>query len=395
MKDADSGAAIVRRTGLAPGMFPCMDNAACLDLVDLCYQAVEDPAAWQAFVLRLTRALDADAGDFVIEQYDRQTCAPLGSVGFDPGFRLDYDASFLGDNPWIGALKRLPLQRAFSNELEPENFEASAYFNEWVKPQGFRHALGGLVELDGRRAVHIGVLRNEGREAFRGVEARFFDRLFPHLQRALRFCDHLQAAGIAASAIDTLVGQLRVPAFLLAADTRLVGLNAAAEGVLATGGELSLRCGQLRLWESAAQHRLEAELARAGRFEEVAASTERNEIVLPRKADDGPSLLLDLMPLRNCGMPAGHAACCLALLIDPVARLPADGNALARLWGLTPTEITLAIAVTEGVPLAAFAEGTGTSVGTVRWHLKNIQTKIGVNSMVAVAARVQGALRRV
>ena len=58
----------------------------------------------------------------------------LGSLGFDPGFRIDYDESFLLQNPWIEELKALPLRRSFSSQFEPDDFELSPYYNEWGPP---------------------------------------------------------------------------------------------------------------------------------------------------------------------------------------------------------------------------------------------------------------------
>ncbi|QGX97485.1 hypothetical protein EI983_04010 [Roseovarius faecimaris] len=110
-----------------------MDDKDCIDLIDVCYGAISSPSEWQRFVDLLTEALNADAGDFVIEDYASGVADPLGSTGFDPTLRLTYDEDFLGHNPWLSKLQKLPRFQAFSNDHEPSDFERSAYFNEWVR----------------------------------------------------------------------------------------------------------------------------------------------------------------------------------------------------------------------------------------------------------------------
>lgn len=371
-----------------------MNDTACLELVDLCYQAVEDATAWTRFVESLTRVLDADAGDFVVENYGGGDVVPFGSVGFDPGFRIDYDESFLGENPWIQQLRHLPLRRAFSNELEPDDFESSAYFNEWVRPQGFRHAIGGLVDYDGRSAVHIGVLRHRGRPVFTAADAQVFDRLFPHLHRALRLRGRLDAAGAGRSPVEEMIARLRVPAFLLGENGRLLRLNAAADAMLSAGGEVTSLRGRLGLRDQAADRQLEAALARASAIEGIVDGAGRTEIAVPRKDGAGPPLLLDIVPIRSGRPFADGRPACLALLTDPGAGLPDPGQTLARLWGLTPTESGLAVSIANGMALSEYAERTGMKIGTARWHLKNTEAKLGVNTLAGVVTLVQGALRR-
>jgi DNA-binding CsgD family transcriptional regulator len=372
-----------------------MQDIDCLDLVDLCYRAVEHPSAWGSFVAKLARALGAEAGDFTFEDYAGGSARPFGSVGFDPGFRADYDLAFLGENPWIEELKRLPLLRSFSDALEPEDFEASAYYNEWVRPQGFRHALGALIAQDGTRAIHIGVLRKRGQGPFSREEARFFDSILPHIRRSLQLRDRLDAAGGGAGVVDSAIEGLRVPAFLVGPGRRVLGCNPAAETLLRAGLGLSVARGRLATLDHAAARALEAALDAACRApERVAELPARTEVAIPPRGGVAAPLVADVIPLRPAGGPFPHGARCLVLVTDLGASVPDAADLLARLWGLTPSEAALAQAVAGGITLAEHAERTGITVGTARWHLKNVESKVGVNSIAAVAVRIQGALRR-
>lgn len=368
-----------------------MQERQCLELLDICYRTLEAPGDWQVFVTALTEALDSDAGDFVVEDYASGVALPLGSTGFDPVFRVSYDAEFMGENLWIEPLKARPLRRAFDNSTEPEGFERSPYYNEWVRPQGFRHALGGLVAADAERAIHLGVLRRRDRTPFGADETRLLDLLLPHVHRAIELGERLSAAGGTDLALASLVDQLRVPALLLGPEARVLHCNAPAEEFARRGGELRIRRGRLELVQHAAHRALRAAMRAAATLEALASDGPRSEIPLPAGDGSGRDLVLDVIPLRQT---ADVECRCLVMLSGPGWTLPRHSALLARLWDLTPTETDLALALAAGVPLSAYAARTGKSAGTARWHLKNVEAKLGVSSIAGLAAQVQGALRR-
>lgn len=371
-----------------------MTESRILDLVDLCYQAVETPVAWQRVVTEFTDILSADACDFAIEDYETGVATAMGSVGFDPGFRVDYDFDFLGENGWIEALKQLPLGRAFGSQLEPEDFERSPYYNEWVRPQGFRHAIGALLENSGSRAIHFGMLRYRDREVFDAGDAQFIDRVLPHLHRSVHLRGRLEETGPVEGALPHLVESLQMPAFLLDTGARVVDCNTAAERLVRRSRDLCVNRAILRLWLHAADQALKAALVTASRIEMLAQQPGRCEIILPRRDAAVPALLIDVIPLRFGAVYGRHGALSLVIVVDPGADLPDTPEILSRIWGLTQTEARLALALANGVSPAEFAEQAGTGIGTVRWHLKNAEAKLGVSSIAGLTAMVQGALRR-
>lgn len=371
-----------------------MDKNACLELVELCYRTVEDARVWQLFVERLTQTLSADAGDFVIEDYANGEANALGSVGFDSGLRLSYDEEFLGENPWITSLKSLPKQRAFSNELEPEDFEHSTYYNEWVRPQGFRHAIGGFVEETQTRVFHLGVLRDRKRPPFGFEDARLLNQLFPHVSRALVLSERLKQAESSHGPLATLIDQLRTAAFLVDSRSRVLLYNSIAEDLLRNGNEFRLIGGRLTPWITEAENSLEEAYKRACQIESLTPCPDRIEVVLPKRELTRPPLILDIIPLFGSKMLSPTGSHCLVLISDPSASPPISRDLLQQMWKLTPTEAKLAIALAGGCTTGDFATRSGISIGTARWHLKNLQSKIGVNSIASLVLLVKGVALR-
>jgi DNA-binding CsgD family transcriptional regulator len=83
----------------------------------------------------------------------------------------------------------------------------------------------------------------------------------------------------------------------------------------------------------------------------------------------------------------GFAPCSgFVVFIDLEARLPADGRALAKAFGLTPAETRLAVRFLAEESLEAAAEGLGISIDTARNQLKGVYQKTGVRRQGEVIA---------
>jgi DNA-binding CsgD family transcriptional regulator len=369
-----------------------LDDGAYLDLLDMCYGAVDRPEHWTPFVDALADALGAQAGDFVIEDYATGTARALGSTGFDPAFRETYDERFLGANLWISALERLPRGRTHEDHAEPPGFESSAYYNEWVRPQGLRHAMGAILEREATWLVHIGFLRAPSVGGFDPGEIWLLDRLLPHLRRTLEFSERLRRAEGAEALAVELLDLLPVAALIVDHACRVRELNAAGERFLAARRELRSGPSGLDAWTAGTGSELRSMIRAACTLDAAATFTGPMALRLPRRDEDGPPFLLEVLPLRAADALGGVGRHCLVTVTDP-ARALAGAPQLRRLWDLTPTEAELALALANGGTVEAFAAARGITPGTARWHLKNAEAKMGVGSVAALVRHVHGALR--
>lgn len=67
---------------------------------------------------------------------------------------------------------------------------------------------------------------------------------------------------------------------------------------------------------------------------------------------------------------------------------PLDAKVVAKLLRLTPAQSRVAVALAEGKTPCAIAEATGCTVGTVRYQLKQIYTKVGISRQVQLVRAV-------
>jgi len=85
---------------------------------------------------------------------------------------------------------------------------------------------------------------------------------------------------------------------------------------------------------------------------------------------------------------AGLHAAAVMIVTELVGANGTDVDSLARRFGLTSREARLASAVAAGTSLVNYAESTGVSVSTVRWHLGNLFEKTGAASQADLVRRI-------
>lgn len=367
-----------------------------LDLLDLCYRSVDEPEGWQELLEAMARKFKADAGDFVLEDYTAGVALAFASTGFDPVFRDNYDDEFLGENGWINGLMAMPPGRVFGTHLEPDDFTQSVYYNEWLRPQGLRYGMGTLMEYSQRHAVQIALVRQQkNKDYFNSEEIALLERIMPHMRRAWKLQGRLRLADDAWRPLEAAVTAMNVPALLADQSGKVVFVNAAAENFLSRREDFRLSGGRLSLEDHDGEKALKTAIAAACCLARLASEDRRSEIAVRTRDQDAPRIIVEVVPLRSVGASQFRMSRCLLLLIDPSDMTQHPEGRLRSVWDLTPTEEALAYSLSAGMTTSAFARQTGTSVGTVRWHLKNIQAKMDAETSAAVVAKVNSALRRV
>jgi len=371
-----------------------MDEGAFLEAVDRCYSALAEPDGMDSLVRFLCRQFSARAGDVVTEAVGAPVIQTHGSAGFDDSFRTSYDADFLGDNPWVESLRRLPRGRVHGEAAETDDYWDSAYYNEWVRPQGLRHSIGAILDASPEHHTWVGFAREAGLSGF-GEEAKFLERLIPHLRRATGLSREISTARQRHAGIAALIDILDFPVLVVDRVARLIEANRAGQTLLDRPGPLWLSGqGRISAQGAAGNAELRGAIARSGAVMATPESGCPAAVLLDPPG--GPALVVDVMPLR-CDLTGYSGSGCVGLFVhDLAARRRLHLHALVSAHGLTETECDLAQWLASGRSLRAFAEARGVAIGTARWHLKNIEQKTGarrVEELVALIHRSALPLR--
>ncbi len=209
--------------------------------------------------------------------------------------------------------------------------------------------------------------------SFENVER--IGRLVPHVAHFVRVRQALAAADARGDALAALLDRTGLGVLHLDRGGRVLEANELARRVLAEGDCLTQRDGHLR---ASARHE-DAELGRL-----LTACCERNiggSMALWRLGDTHA----DPLVLHACPVPidrgsfgAGGVAV-QVLLTEPGSGRRVDPGPIAAAHGLTRTEAKVAALLAEGRTVSQIVASTGRKESTVRWHVRNLHSKLGVH----------------
>lgn len=373
------------------------------DLIGMIYEAAVDPVLWPRFLDRFAIAMDARSAllwshDFASHgaQFGNDATSFSGAVGFDPDFLDSYGTYYSHVNVWSRNEAALAEGVAVnSSMLYPDaGLSRTEYFNDWLRPQEIRYAIGGIVVKRATLGVKLSALRPESRGEYQEDELAFYRLLIPHLQRACALHRKLAASRVAAEGgLDTL-DLLPTGIWLFDATGVVIHANRAARDVAQRSNGLSLGKDGLPTCTASAQtSQLRAMIARACRTGTGAGTSPGGMMLVHRLASAQPLQVL-VAPLPHRNDPLGLRAAAVAFISDPSVDSLAPEDVLRHSFGLTRAEARLVSALVSGVSVADYAGMNERSRNTVRSQLKSAMAKLGVRRQ-ADLVRVLLAVPRV
>jgi DNA-binding CsgD family transcriptional regulator len=349
------------------------------DLTDAVYRAALEPQAWDEVMQAMRSAFPSQAQTFYLLHMQPHRVQPVSLAGIEPRWVRNFDALYFSpDNPWIRMTRQLHrpglvrTNERLDRVLRQRGaLYRSAYYNDWMKPQGFKYTIGNTLLAEGGVVANITLMRGPDLQTFSAAEVRAFEGLSRHMTRALQMSIRIDSTEH--SAVHTAVlDALAQPAAVVGAQRQLLHANAAMESLLRRGRGLVLRQGRVQALDPAAQQALAAC---------IAAASQGAELRLP--CDELTHLSLKLLPLPGR---LGRS-----LIARPTMLLLASEEAAApqpAACALTPGEARLCGLLVRGLSLRQAAEAMGITYGTARAYLKVVFHKLGVHSQAQLVSRL-------
>jgi DNA-binding CsgD family transcriptional regulator len=187
-----------------------------------------------------------------------------------------------------------------------------------------------------------------------------------------------------ADALDCLGAAL----FLVDQEAGIVHANASAHAMLRRHAVLRAADGKLAACVPDATQALRRSIAEAS-----SAPAGANAVALPLRAPDGEHCVAHILPLaagaQRRPSPRGDAVA--AVLVHKVAlALSPSPEAVAGLYGLTPSEARVLFAVVEVGGVRETAEALGIAEATVKTHLHRLYGKTGTARQADLVKLVAG-----
>jgi DNA-binding CsgD family transcriptional regulator len=351
------------------------------DLIGAFYQAAVEPTAWSDVLARLQTRFDAHAA--ILGIYDpasQQLSLSFSSGAWTKDVMDSYASDFVKVDPAVPKFARQPAGKATTSEqlLTTAERRNGVFYHDFLKPLGVADVLGARL-LDIPRGYSALAIHSGGkREPFDLAEIAALERLVPHATRAFQLFRTFVLLDQKMTVLASMVDRLAVGLIARDREDNPLHTNHAALAMVARKDGLRQDAdGQLRANNRAADSHLvtlQRAVYRGGAGGIVRVPREHSHhayavLVAPLPAGTG---LAGAIGEGRSGM--------LILIHDPDRKTPTPVQTLAAMFGLTIRGAELAAALAAGEDLNEFADRTGISMHTVRFHLKGLFATLGVRS---------------
>lgn len=291
-----------------------------------------------------------------------------------------YLAHYSKFDVWNQGLLRGPWEKA---RLGYENFSErellkTEFYNDFARHYGMFRPMGAVTRLARGAFATVATIERGTKRLLDETDKPRLERVVPHVRRALqlrlRQRERLPRERMHTAALDALAFGVLV----CSADGRILLANKAAAALAAAGAGITL--GDRRKGLGAL---VQSEAKALGALVRDAASGRSGGVMRLTGRGGGTELVALVTPLpRNFGLPGGGAPQAYALVTLRSAHDSPSFSAeiLSVLFGLSPTQAAVALAIFNGKDPEQIAAERGVAISTLRTHLAEIFLRTGAES---------------
>jgi DNA-binding CsgD family transcriptional regulator len=345
-------------------------------LIDYAYRAAFKEDLWPAFLEKFSDALGGRNTALILHSLGSGRNSTLACVRTDPDLLRLYNEHYHAVNPWTGkGCKELPARIVGVGEIycTERELERTEFYNEWLRPQGLKHSIAGLVTATGEDLVMCSALRTAEKGAFGSQEIAFAEALLPHVGAAIRARERLGDVYQAGRAALDVLYRFAQPCLLVDRNGHLAFMNLAGEHMVAQSESLRLTGSLLTGTNPEATSELHRLIARAAGQSPVAGQ-------MLMTAPSGRRTLVFVDPVAASDFLAAGTQSYAAVWVNDLTTRVLRLRRMQTMFGLTNAEAGLVGELASGNTLAEIADEHGLSRHTVRNQLKSVFAKTGARS---------------
>jgi DNA-binding CsgD family transcriptional regulator len=347
------------------------------------YEAATDPSKWSGVLRDLMQHCGASKAALFTPVEHAMERFLWCDVGMDPELLQAYSHHWVKEDAWIEAHAAQHLYVAGnvhigSDYLPWPQLERTGFFNDFAAQLGVKALVSAVLFDEQDVAVaprtNISLFREPGKPEFAHEDARFLERVQPHLRRALEMYWALAKATALPQFIRQTVDILPTPVLLVRADGFIDFANVAATSLLSSGNILKIKNGRV--------------VAMGGQTDSWTSALKNAALgvgtMLPLLHVCGIQIrsgIARLAPVRENPVYVSVWPNVVAIILIEL-RDKEQGQAVLTLvahrYGLTRTEVAVLQRMAEGQSLSTISAELQIALTTVRTHLRNMFNKTGV-----------------
>jgi DNA-binding CsgD family transcriptional regulator/PAS domain-containing protein len=351
-------------------------------VIEAIYDCALDPNRWQNTIGQFAELLESQRCVLGVHDYESGQSELAFQLGYeDEKYWRLHESKYRGMNPLFAPIQLMAVGAVATSSmlLGDDEFFESRFYREWCRPQGLLDSITLKVLQTGKRMGLLAANRLESQPRYGHAEIRLLTLLSPHVCRAITISDALNLETIRSEVLEATLNALTCGVYLVDRLGRIIYMNQAAGRQIESADAIRLENGRLasrdRLAGSTLAAAIDEAIADEGSMPECGSS-----LALPGR--EGAGLVATILPLGRgerqnlCGAFKAMAA---VFVQDPIVVPPFPGEAFAKLYGLTGSELRVLLALAPGLAVTEAAEMLGIGETTARTHLQRVYEKTGTS----------------
>lgn len=314
--------------------------------------------------------------------------AIIGATDNCAAFLSEYPKTYHVRDVWHERGARYVNEALLGEDIvSEEELVRSDFYNDVCRWYEIHHLVGAVFGIDSGITGSIGIHRAPNAHSFAGGDRTTLNLLVPHLRQALRLMRIADADARAKQLSFDALTSLSVAVFVVSAERRVRMMNAAAEQVVRARTAIILQHGRLSLSDPTLDNRLHTAIKNAA-LAPLGQSFFAGETIVVRTSENGV-LPIKIAPLPPNVASSGPLEPLAAVFVAETGCNQTPSLELVRaVYGLTPAETRLLLALVNGERTTDYAEKIGVSTNTVHTQMKSLFVKVDCHRQVELMHKI-------
>jgi DNA-binding CsgD family transcriptional regulator len=369
------------------------------ELIGMIYDCAIDPDRWPPTLAAICQSIGCGSGFILLVDLEQSHHKFAYSWGLSP----DWKERYFAYSDQLTGFYSLAFSRQYGPDGEPlimsrfidlTGLNGKRIYEDLRRTLSITDVMQTVVLREARRIAILTASRHQNDGTLIDQDAATMRLLAPHVRRAVKIIDILDANKIEADTLEATLDTFIAGVLIVGERGRILHANDAARRMLSAREPIAAIDGTLSARNAAANEELSAAIRLARDNEAQIGSS---GLGVPLRCDE-PSVA-HVLPLargnvRTRLMPQATAA---VFITRAERESSADIRALVRIFDLTAAEIRLLEQLTRNATLADAAKTLRISQETARTHLAHIFSKTGVSrqaDLLTLVDRLAPPIRR-
>lgn len=361
------------------------------DLIQILYRNDSEQPSWRTFLGQLKSVTRSNLVVLYIGQPSNYQYHRLQRTGVyaelpDPVYQKMLSLSPFNQLPanQVLSLEDLHSRRALVH---------SDFYRHCMLPHDIHHMLGANLYDAGRQIGYLRIVRGSSGSRYGAREKSLCSLLLPHIGNALHWRTLNQAFEGEKALLNRVLDCLEIGKLVVDGQAGILEINDTARQLLSRSGALMCQNGYLKAVRREENQWLRQSLGRLAEVADAAPGLAGNAFVF--RDSRGQQSLQMLAARVQGGHEAGAAAQRIVLFVTAMEHeVRLDGDLLSELFGLTPSESAIAIALAKGLSVEDAAHAGNITLNTARTHIRSAFNKLGVTQQSMLVSRVLTSVAR-